>query len=139
MSKQSIIMHYTTPPSLEDLQAIAASAIEQTPQELFDYVDGLDLIVEDFPDESLVEDLDLEDEFDLLALYTAGADVRPGLIKRVNEDDEAIILYRRPILDAWCDTEEDLNSLIAHIIVTEIAQSEGFSESQIAAMLKDMS
>ena len=132
-------MHYTTPPSLEDLQAIAASAIEQTPQELFDYVDGLDLIVEDFPDESLVEDLDLEDEFDLLALYTAGADVRPGLIKRVNEDDEAIILYRRPILDAWCDTEEDLNSLIAHIIVTEIAQSEGFSESQIAAMLKDMS
>lgn len=138
MSKQSIIMHYTTPPSLDDLQAIAASAVEQVPQELFDYVDGLDLIVEDFPDESLIEDLDLEDEFDLLALYTAGADVRPGLIKRVNDDDEAIILYRRPILDAWCETEEDLNALIAHIIVTEIAQSEGFSESQITALLKDM-
>ena len=136
MTSQKVITHFSTPPSLDDLQAIAMDVIEHIPQDLHEYVDNLDLIVQDFPDDGLVEDLELEDEFDLLALYTAGADIKPGIIKKTTgKDDKAFILYRRPILDAWCDTQEDLNTLLRHIIISEIAQSESFPEEQITTMI----
>ena len=41
-----------------------------------------------------------------------------------------VFLYRRPILDYWCETGEDLTHLIRHFLIHEIGHHFGFSDGR---------
>ena len=51
--------------------------------------------------------MDLETPFDLLGLYR-GVDLSRKSVGDVAQDMDMVFLYRRPILDYWCETGEDL-------------------------------
>jgi len=44
---------------------------------------------------------------------------------------DMIFLYRRPLLDYWCETEEDLTDLIRHVLVHEIGHHFGLSDEDM--------
>src|SRR5690606_16478066 len=90
--------------------------------------------VEDLPDESTEQDLDLEDPFDLLALYRNGKEVAPGVEKKTANDDDVLIVYRRPVLDMWCETEDDLATLLRQVVIEELGRHFDFSEDEIEEM-----
>lgn len=46
-------------------------------------------------------------------------------------DVDQIYLYRRPILDYWCETGEDLTSLVKHVLIHEIGHHFGFSDDDM--------
>lgn len=117
MTKQ-IVLNFTSPPSNEDIQAIAESYLDGLPQELDDICDGLEIAVDHFPEEAIQQELELETDFDLLALY-------------IDAPDKTLMLYRRPILDVWCETEDDLGGLIRHLMITELAQGLDYSAEEI--------
>ena len=50
-------------------------------------------------------------------------DVRTGV--------DAIFLYRRPILDYWCETGEDLYGIVRHVLIHEIGHHFGFSDDDM--------
>lgn len=130
-------MNFTMPPGVDDLEALAASVIEALPDELLRFCDdSLAVVVEDLVDETDEADLDLDDPFDLLAQYKNGKQISPGVERKMANDEDVLILYRRPILDMWCETEEDLSSLLRQIMIEELGRQFEFSEDDIDDMTK---
>lgn len=134
MTSKRIIMSFTTPPSVDDIQDLAQSILENFPDELVEAIEDVTLSVEDFPDDGLLNDLDIDDEFDLL-LYFSGAN-HHGVVKSATQGECSLTLYRRPLLDAWCDMEEDLGQLLANILISEVAQSLGYEENRVDSLVK---
>ncbi len=134
MSQKQIIMNFSAPPSLDDMGVIATEMFETLPEELVGFCDGLAIQIEDWPDASVEQDMDLDDSYELLALYKSGKEISPGVERKTANDDDVLILYRRPILDMWCDRCEDLSNLVREVMIEELGQHFDFSEDEIEEM-----
>lgn len=136
ISKQEIIMNYSSSPSADDITVLAMQVLNSLPDEISEACEELGLQVEEFPDETLESEMELETPYELLALYRSGKQISPGVEKKVANDDDVLFLFRRPILDLWCETGDDLANLVREVIIEEIARSQEFSETDISEMLK---
>ena len=125
---------FAHPPSLEDLAAIARTAIANLPPDFRRHVDPLAIRFEEFPSEEVERDMKLDSPFDLMGLY----DGVPLTVRSVSDPGEGhptvIVLYRRPILDYWCESGEDLIHLVRHVIVHEIGHHFGLSDADMTAI-----
>ncbi len=129
-------MNYSSAPSADDITILAMQVLNTLPDELAEACEELGLQVEEFPDETLEAEMELETSYELLALYKSGKELAPGVEKKVANDDDILLLFRRPILDLWCETGDDLAGLVREVVIEEIARSQEFSETDIANMLK---
>lgn len=134
MEREAIIMNYSTPPSVDDLEVMVRNALQGLPDELIEVCEGMAIKVEDYPDDAIQHDLELDDPYELLALYRSGSQIAPGVTKKTANDDDLLIIFRRPLLDAWCETGDDLNVLIRQVMIEEIGQNFEFSEADIEEM-----
>ena len=121
---------FARPPSLEDLEAIADAAYATIPHELRRHVDGVAIRVVDFPDEETMDEMGCETAFDLLGLYR-GVNLSRKSFAAVVHNVDVIFLYRRPLLDYWCETGEDLTHLIRHVLIHEIGHHFGLSDDDM--------
>lgn len=136
MDTRQIIMSYTVPPSVDDLQALSASIFEDLPEELLEFCEELQITVEDLVDEATEIELELEDPYELLALYRNGKEISPGVEKKTAENTDVLVLYRRAVLDVWCETCEDFSKLLRQIMIEELGRRFGFSDAEINEMAK---
>ncbi|MEX0922305.1 MAG: metallopeptidase family protein [Rhodovibrionaceae bacterium] len=120
----------SNPPSVADLESIAQEALTAIPDQLRRHLDNVVIRVEDFPDDEIMEELELESPFDLLGLYH-GVDLTRRSVLAQSEDIDMIFLYRRPILDYWCEMEEDLVRVVRHVLIHEIGHHFGFSDEDM--------
>jgi len=134
MDRQQIIMSFSVPPGGEDLQAIAKDTLQTLPEELVELCENLAIQVEEFPDESMEQELELDDPYDITALSRSGSEISPGVESKVANDDDVLIIFRRPLLDMWCETGEDLNALMRHIMIEELGANFNFSDDEIVEM-----
>lgn len=74
--------------------------------------------------------MELETPFDLLGLYRGVALPHKSVTGPGGEID-MVFLYRRPILDYWCETGEDLRHVVRHVLVHEIGHHFGFSDEDM--------
>lgn len=137
MEGKKIIMNFTIPPSLTDLEEMAGEILDSLPDELADLCDGVAAQLEDFPDETTEQELDLEDAYELLALYKNGKEISPGVEKKTANDDDILVLYRRPILDMWCESGQDLEVLMRQIIIEELGRHFDFSDDDLDEMVQN--
>jgi predicted Zn-dependent protease with MMP-like domain len=121
---------FSAPPSIEDLEAIAAAAYAAIPRELTRHVDNVVIRVVDFPDEETMDEMGCETEFDLLGLYR-GVDLSRKSTLDVVTNMDMIFLYRGPLLDYWCETGEDLTHLVRHVLIHEIGHHFGLSDDDM--------
>lgn len=124
---------WTTPPTLADLEALAGQALATIPPALLCHVHNVVIRVEDFPDEETERDMELETPFDLLGLYR-GVDLAHRSVADVPGNLDMIFLYRRPLLDYWCESGEDLPHLVRHVLIHEIGHHFGFSDEDMEAI-----
>ena len=136
--QKKIIMNFSTPPSNDDVQVLAEDALQQMPDELAGYIEGMDIVVEDFPPQEMEDELGLDSPFELLAFYQKHAEKIPGVQSKDDPDAHVLYLYRRSILDMWCETEDDLEAVVRHVMVSEIAQVNDFNEDEIERMAANM-
>ncbi len=136
MSCSRVILNYTVPPSLEDLEVMAENIAETLPEEIARHCEDLTVTVEDIADETTLVDLDLDDPFDLLALYKSGKAIAPGVETKVANDDDILIFYRRALLDMWCETGDDLQSVIRHVMIEELGRFFEFSDDDVEEMAR---
>ena len=134
MGQAQIIMNFTTAPSPDDLLVMAETILESLPTELEEKCEDLAVVIEEFADEGLEEELDLDDPFELLALYRSGSEIAPGVMSKVANDDDVLILFRRPILEMWCETGEPFSRIMREVIVNELGRYFEFSEDEIEIM-----
>ena len=124
---------FSHPPSLDDIAEMAERALATIPQPLRDRVAGVALQTLEFPDEDTERDMALESPFDLLGLYV-GTPFGEQSVTASRDHIDVIQLYRRPILDYWCDSGEDLGHLVRHVLIHEIGHHFGFSDDDMDAL-----
>ena len=117
-------------PSLDDFELLARDAFASLPEEFRALVDGIMFVVQDFPDEDVVKDMELESEFEILGLFQG-----PDLAARESNigvpDPTMILLYRRPILDYWAEHHEKLGDIVRHVLIHEIGHHFGLSDDEM--------
>jgi predicted Zn-dependent protease with MMP-like domain len=42
-----------------------------------------------------------------------------------------IFLYRRPILDCWCETGDDLARIVGHVLIREVGHHFGLGDEDM--------
>ena len=118
------------PPSLADIEALAERALASIPMELKRHLRNVVLRVDEFPDEEVEEEMELESPFEILGLYR-GVALPHKSVGDVRPDADMVYLYRRPILDYWCETGEDLYRVVRHVLIHEIGHHFGFSDDDM--------
>ena len=121
----------THPPSLADVEKAAASALETIPEVLRRHVTDVVIRVDDFPDAETERAMGLASPFDLLGLYRGVSLDRKSVLDAACDID-MIFLYRRPLLDYWCESGESLETVIRHVLIHEIGHHFGFSDDDMA-------
>jgi predicted Zn-dependent protease with MMP-like domain len=123
-------MSERTPPTLEDIEELANHALSSIPRRLKQHLGAVVIRVEEFPDEETEEAMGLDSPFDILGLYR-GTSLPHKSISDPRPNVDMIFLYRRPILDYWCETGEDLARLVRHVLIHEIGHHFGFSDEDM--------
>ncbi len=119
-------------PSLEDIEALADRAFAALPEEIRAAAQGVALRVADFAPEEVLDELGIEDPFELTGLYSGIALTEKSSFDLAPMPDE-IWLFRRPILEEWIDRGDvALDRLVAHVLVHELAHHFGWSDERIA-------
>jgi len=121
---------FSEPPGADDIEAIARTALAALPPELRNPVEGVVIRVDEFPDARTEAELELESPFDLLGLYH-GVSIDRRSVSDTPEDVDMIFLYRRPILDYWCESGDDLAHVVRHVLIHEIGHHFGFSDEDM--------
>lgn len=121
---------HTEAPSLDDIEKMARDAFGSLPDNFRSLCGGVPFVVQEFPDEDVITDLDLETEFDILGLFQ-GSDLaaREGFGGR--PEPTMIFLYRRPILDYWAEHRCTLGEVIRHVLIHEIGHHFGLADADM--------
>ena len=117
-------------PTLAYMEDLAEEAYARIPDELRRHTAGVVIRLEEFPDAETEEEMELESPFDLLGLYR-GVALTQKSIADIGGAPDMVFLYRRPILDYWCETGEDLVHLIRHVLIHEIGHHFGYSDEDM--------
>lgn len=124
---------FTTAPTIEEIEALAAEAFATIPQDLRRHVKNVVIRIEDFPDAETEDEMELDTPFDLLGLYRGVALPHQGA-GDLRHDVDMIFLYRRALLDYWCESGEDLSDLVRHVLIHEIGHHFGFSDEDMETL-----
>lgn len=129
-------MRFTTPPGLDDLVEMAEHALAAIPQPLRDLVRGTAILVEDVPDDEIVQDMGLDSPWELTGLYQ-GVPLTHKSTGDIASEPDRILLYREPILLEWIETGEDLFRLVRNVLIHEIGHHFGLSDDDIDRLEQD--
>jgi len=136
MEARQIIMNYTRPPSIDEVEVIASEAVANLPEEIREFCEALVVQVEDMPDETIEIDMELDDPYELILLYRSGKQLSPGVEKKVANDDDVLVVFRRPLLDFWCEAQDDINIIMRQLIIEELGHQFEFAEDDIEEMVQ---
>ncbi len=130
--------HVPTPkpqiaPTIADIQTLAEKAILAIPEAFRVQARNIVVQVVDFPDAETAESMELESPFDLLGLYV-GVALTEQSVSHPSTEPDIVYLYRRPLLDYWCETGEDLAAVVTHVLIHEIGHHFGYSDEEMDAL-----
>ena len=120
----------TYAPDAAEIERLAEAAIARLPAEFRRHLTSVVLRIEDFADDSVLDEMGIEDPFELSGLYR-GRPVSEESAWVSGELPPMVHLYRRPLLDEWVETGVALEDLITHVIVHEIGHHFGFSDADM--------
>ena len=121
-------------PTLDDIDGLARTAFARLPATFRRLCEGLVIQVVDFPDDETLDDMGAQSEFDLLGLFRGRGLAQRGAVEETGELPNMIWLYRRPLLDFWCEGEDSLGAVVNHVLVHEIGHHFGLSDKDMAEL-----
>jgi len=120
-----------TAPSLDDFARLARLAFDALPEPFRSLAGEVVLRVDDFADEVTLDEMGIQDPFELTGLYH-GVDIGRRDSLGPAAEPSRIFLYRRPILDEWCERGDvGLSEIIAHVLIHEIGHHFGLDDEDI--------
>ena len=118
-------------PSLEVFAALAEAALAELPDAFRTLVGEVEMRIMDFADDEVLDELEIEDSFQLTGLYQ-GPDLTQRSALAAVSHPSMLFLYRRPILDEWAERGDvTLFELVTHVLVHEIGHHFGLSDADI--------
>ncbi|MEQ1863781.1 MAG: metallopeptidase family protein [Micropepsaceae bacterium] len=120
-----------TAPTLDDIELLARDTYDRLPAEFRARCGDIVFRVEDFPDDDVIEEMELESQYDILGLFQGVGLTETLESDPVPREPSMVFLYRRPILDEWSDSEITLGDIVTHVLVHEIGHHFGFSDADM--------
>lgn len=118
-------------PSLDDFARLAEEAFRNLPEPFRSLAGDVIVRVDDFADDETLTAFGMTDPFELTGLYH-GVDIGRRDEMGPAPEPARIFLYRRPILDEWCERGDvGLDEIIAHVLIHEIGHHFGLDDDQI--------
>ena len=117
-------------PDAADLERLAKIAFETIPDVLKERVRDVVIRVDEFADDDVLDEMGADSEFEILGLYQ-GLSLDKKSSWDVLQGPDVICLYRRPILDFWCESGERLDAVVRHVLIHEIGHHFGFSDEDM--------
>jgi predicted Zn-dependent protease with MMP-like domain len=118
-------------PSLEDFERLMRGAFASLPAPVRRACADLAVRVADFPPDDVLDEMGIEDPYELTGLYDGIALTERSVMHQPTRPD-AVWLFRRPILEEWIDRGDvELDRLVRHVLVHEIAHHLGWSDDDI--------
>lgn len=115
-------------PSLEDFSALAKTAFASLPPEFRALCGNIVIHVADFAEDDILDELSIEDPFELTGLYE-GVDVTERSLGDPAATPDHVHLYRRPLLEEWAARGDvTLGELVTHVLIHEIGHHFGLSD-----------
>ena len=124
-------------PTLAEIEALADAAFAELPARFRRLCEGLVVQVVDFPDDETLDAMGAESEFDLLGLFRGRGLPDRGAVAETGELPNMIWLYRRPLLDYWCEGEDTLAAVVTHVLVHEIGHHFGLTDADMEAIERE--
>ena len=119
-------------PDLSAFEAMARRAVETFPEPFRKSAAEVLLQVEEWPPEDVLREMEIDDPLELTGLYE-GIPMTERAISAPSPWPDRVWLFRQPILAEWRDRGNvELEDLVAHVVVHEIAHHFGWSDEQIA-------
>jgi predicted Zn-dependent protease with MMP-like domain len=115
---------------MAEIEALAERALATLAAEFTRHLKQVLIRVEEFPDAEVEREMELESPFDLLGLYH-GTSMLHKSVMDPRPHIDAIHLYRRPILDFWCEGNDTLYAVVRHVLIHEIGHHFGFSDEDM--------
>lgn len=114
-------------PSLEVIESLAIEAYAGLPENFHALCGDIRFHIEDFPEETVFDDMGLETPFDLLGLFE-GNGINERFTVETGQQTNRITLYRRALLDYWAENDETLGDIVTHVLIHEIGHHFGLSD-----------
>ncbi|WP_158815864.1 metallopeptidase family protein [Methylocapsa sp. S129] len=121
-------------PTAGDIERLAEAAFARLPDGFQKLCEGLIIQVVDFPDEETLDEMGAQTEFDLLGLFRGRGMIHRPAVAETGTLPNMVWLYRRPLLDFWCEGEDSLGTVVTHVLVHEIGHHFGLSDEDIEAI-----
>jgi predicted Zn-dependent protease with MMP-like domain len=122
-------------PSLAEFESLAEDVFRRLPDRFRSLCEGLVIRVDDFATDEVLDDMEIDSEFDLMGLFQGvGLPFQSESVS--GQMPNMIWLYRRPILDYWAENDEALGAIVAHVLVHEIGHHFGLSDADMEAIEK---
>lgn len=118
-------------PTLDDIETLAREVFDRLPDEFRERCGDILFRVEDFPDEDVIEEMELETEYDILGLFQGVALTQSHESETVPREPNIVYLYRRPIIDQWSESQILLGDIVTHVLIHEIGHHFGFSDDDM--------
>lgn len=118
-------------PTIDDIRLLAQDALARLPAPFASLAQPVTLVVRDFAEDDILAEMGIENPFELSGLYSGRSIAQPA---ESGDLPPTVSLFRRPILDEWCDTGEALDRLVAHIVIHEIGHHLGLSDADMHAL-----
>lgn len=123
-------------PSLDDVQRLAQRAFAALPPKFRALAGDIVFMVQEFPDDDVMEEMGLESEYEILGLFQ-GPDLAARESSYQTGGPTMIFLYRRSLLDYWAENDETLGHIVRHVIIHEIGHHFGLSDEAMEAIEED--
>ena len=124
---------FNHPPTLEEIEAIARSALQSLPEPFAEKLRHVVLQVEDLADDELLAELGIDHPLDLTGVYE-GIPIGERSVETSGTMPDRIRLFRRAILDEWVEEGEELEHLVRHVLIHEAGHHFGFSDDDMHAL-----
>ena len=121
------------PPTPGEIEAIARAQLQALPEPFASHLRHLVLQVDEFADDELLAELEIDHPLDLTGVYE-GIPIGERSVETSGSLPDRIRLFRRAILDEWVEGGQELEHLVRHILIHEAGHHFGFSDEDMHAL-----
>ncbi|HMR30731.1 MAG TPA: metallopeptidase family protein [Geminicoccaceae bacterium] len=118
------------PPSADDIVRLGREVLAELPDFVRRRIGDVPIVVQDFATDEVLDELGIDDPFGLSGLYQ-GVSIAHREQAIPTGVPDMIFLYRRPILDEWCEEDVALKDVVRTVLVHEIGHHMGLSDDDI--------
>ncbi len=129
-----VVKHPNIAPSLDEFEDMAHATLRELPAPFATRLGRLVVRVADLAAPEVLAELGIDNPYELTGLYE-GVTLPMQSSSDLPSVPATVWLYRRAIINEWSQRGDvDLDKLITHVLVHEIAHHFGFTDDEIAAI-----